>query len=88
MDASKVTIYSVQRGRAHAADQRRLGLKVGGTFTTFRVSDGARDWTIDAWGAMPGDRRSAALRAFEQGGNWLGEQSKATVRKRHEAVKP
>jgi hypothetical protein len=80
--AEKLRVYSVSRSRAHAREQRALGLKVGGTATVFRVSDGERAWTIEAWGATPGERRSAALRAFEQGGNWLGESSKAIVRER------
>lgn len=78
----KVTLYSKSRGRAEAAVQRRLGLKVGGTVTTFSVSDGAKTWEIEAYGATPGERSSAAKKAFIQEADYHGPGAMAIIRRR------
>lgn len=80
---AKVTVYSMHRGRAHADTQKRLGLKVGGTATTFSVSDGTRRWEIEVHGATPGERSSAARKAFLQEGDYHGPGVMAVVRRRH-----
>lgn len=64
---SKITAVSVARYRAEASQQRRRGLKVGGTVTIFAVSDGAVTRYIDAYGATPGERKTAAIEAFIRG---------------------
>ena len=69
---AKITAISMHRSRAEAATQRRLGLKVGGTMTEFSVSDGEKTLTIDAWGATPAVRASAAKKAFIQGSTYYG----------------
>jgi hypothetical protein len=65
--SGKITAYSVARYRAEAAEQRRRGLKVGGTVTVFCVSDGTRTRYIDAYGHAPSTRKAAAIEAFKRG---------------------
>lgn len=78
----KLTCLSMYRGRADAAKQRSLGLKVGGTQTEFWINDGLhdRDMKIVAWGATPGDRKTAALNAFAAGGYWRGVNAEARAK--------
>jgi hypothetical protein len=64
MTTRRITAISMNRSRAHAAMQKQLGLKVGGTMTEFSVSDGEHDMTIEAWGATPGARATIAKACF------------------------
>lgn len=77
---AKITAVSMQRSRAHAETQKRLGLKVGGTTTQYSVSDGSRTLTIDAWGPTPGERMSAAKKAFIQNSTYQGDHVLAVIR--------
>lgn len=57
---------SIERFRADAATQRRLGLKVGGTGTKWRIRDleTGTEAYITSYGATPGERKSAAIQQF------------------------
>jgi hypothetical protein len=65
MTTRRITCISMNRSRAEAATQRRLGLKVGGTMTEFSVDDGLYSMTIEAWGATPGARATIAKACFQ-----------------------
>lgn len=61
---AKVFVISVARYRAHANEQKRRGLKVGGTMTIFEVTSALGTRYIDAYGATPADRRKHAIEAY------------------------
>lgn len=67
-----IKVASFERSRAHAGIQRMLGLRVGGTMTRFyawntEAPDGAVATIIETWGPTPGERATAAKRAFVSG---------------------
>ncbi len=66
MNRKNLTVYSVERYRAPASIQRAKGLKVGGTATVFSITDRESGKTarITAYGASPGQRRTAAIETF------------------------
>jgi hypothetical protein len=65
---NRYTVASIARFRAPAAEQRRRGLKVGGTATEFQIIDNETGdkARIVAYGPTPGDRKTAALEQFRQ----------------------
>ena len=65
---TRYNVASIARHRAPAAEQRRRGLKVGGTATEFQIIDNETGdkARIVAYGATPGERRTAALEQFRQ----------------------
>ncbi len=69
MAKARFTAISVERFRADAKTQRALGLKVGGTATKFLVQDNERqlEGYVTAYGATPGERKSAAINQFRCG---------------------
>lgn len=64
---SSIKAVSVGRFRADACEQRKRGLKVGGTCTEFAVTDGTTERYIRAYGATPGERKTAAIEAYKRG---------------------
>jgi hypothetical protein len=82
---AKLKVISMNRYRAAASVQRALGLKVGGAVTEFSVSDGKTDMLIEAWGATPGQRSTAAKLAFELGREVIGTGYAARIKWRKDA---